>query len=76
MIQKHYKNPKRKSNQNPNDNLAKSNENGRETKIQKWKLFLSISNPFSHLNSRYEKKKKKGKFVGFKETGKYRIWRV
>ena len=56
MIEKQYKNPKRKSNQTSNDNLAKSNENAWETKIQKWKLFLTISNPFSYLNSHDEKK--------------------
>ena len=35
MIEKQYKNPKRKSIQNSNDNLAKSNENAWETTI--WK---------------------------------------
>ena len=48
MIEKQYKNPKRKS--------IQKTKNVWQTKIWKWKLFLSISTPFYHLNFREEKK--------------------
>ena len=74
MIGKQYKNLKRKSIQNSNENFTKSNENDSETKIQKWKLFLSIFNHFSHLN--FHDDFFFFFFLGFKETGKYKILRV